>query len=66
MTEVVGVRFREVGKIYTFTPNGETYRRGDGWAHYGEVTDADRNTLKGAITALAEQLAQLRGTLGVD
>ena len=29
MTEVVGVRFREVGKIYTFTPNGETYRRGD-------------------------------------
>ena len=44
----------------------ETYRRGDGWAHYGEVTDADRNTLKGAITALAEQLAQLRGTLGVD
>ena len=44
----------------------EKYRRGDGWAHYGEVTDADRNTLKGAITALAEQLAQLRGTLGVD
>src|SRR5690606_13556108 len=25
----------------------ETYRRGEGWAHYGEVTDADRNTLKG-------------------
>lgn len=44
----------------------EKYRRGDGWAHYDEVTDADRNTLKGAITALAEQLAQLRGTLGVD
>lgn len=44
----------------------ETYRRGDGWAHYSEVTDADRNTLKGAITALAEELAQLRGTLGVD
>ena len=44
----------------------EKYRRGDGWAHYSEVTDADRNTLKGAITALAEQLAQLRGTLGVD
>ena len=44
----------------------ETYRRGEGWAHYSEVTDADRNTLKGAITALAEELAQLRGTLGVD
>lgn len=44
----------------------EGYRRGDGWAHYDEVSEADRNTLKGAITALAEQLAQLRGTLGVD
>lgn len=29
MTEVVGVRFREVGKIYTFAVNGETFRRGD-------------------------------------
>jgi len=29
MTEVVGVRFREVGKIYTFATNGETFRRGD-------------------------------------
>ena len=29
MTEVVGVRFREVGKIYTFAANGETFRRGD-------------------------------------
>lgn len=44
----------------------DKYRRGDGWAHYSEVTDGDRNTLKGAITALAEQLSQLRGTLGVD
>lgn len=44
----------------------EKYRRGDGWAHYSEVTDGDRNTLKGAITALAEHLSQLRGTLGVD
>jgi iron uptake system component EfeO len=44
----------------------EKYRRGEGWAHYSEVSDADRNTLKGAITALAEHLAQLRGALGVD
>lgn len=44
----------------------DKYRRGDGWAEYSEVTDADRNTLKGAISALAEHLAQLRGTLGVD
>ncbi|MFT3762654.1 MAG: iron uptake system protein EfeO [Pseudoxanthomonas sp.] len=44
----------------------DKYRRGDGWAHYDEVTDADRNALKGAISALAEHLAQLRGALGVD
>ena len=44
----------------------EKYRRGDEWANYVELSDADRSTLKGAITALAEQLAQLRGSLGVD
>lgn len=42
------------------------YERGDGWAHYDEVIESDRNTLKGAISALAEHLAQLRGALGVD
>ncbi|MFT4196487.1 MAG: iron uptake system protein EfeO [Pseudoxanthomonas sp.] len=44
----------------------DKYRRGDGWAPYSEVTDADRTTLRGAISALAEHLAQLRGALGVD
>ena len=29
MTTVVGVRFREIGKIYSFDPGEETYRRGD-------------------------------------
>lgn len=44
----------------------DKYKRGDGWANYSEVTDTDRNTLRGAISALAERLAQLRGALGVD
>jgi len=30
------------------------------------VTDADRNAMKGPITALAEDLSQLRGTLGLS
>ena len=29
MATVVGVRFREIGKIYTFTPGELTLRRGD-------------------------------------
>ena len=29
MTTIVGVRFREIGKIYSFDPGEETYRRGD-------------------------------------
>lgn len=29
MAEVIGVRFREVGKIYTFHPAGMSFRRGD-------------------------------------
>lgn len=29
MTTVVGVRFREIGKIYTFDPGEQSFRRGD-------------------------------------
>ncbi|MBN8903551.1 MAG: EfeM/EfeO family lipoprotein, partial [Rhodospirillales bacterium] len=42
------------------------YRVGDGYKSYDKLTDADRNAVKGAITALAEDLSRLRGTLGVD
>lgn len=42
------------------------YRQGDGWKDYSAVSTADRTALKGPITALAEDLAKLRGTLGVD
>jgi iron uptake system component EfeO len=33
---------------------------------YDKLSASDRNALKGAITALAEDLSQLRGTLGLD
>ena len=30
MTTIIGVRFQRAGKIYTFSPGGETFSRGDG------------------------------------
>ena len=38
----------------------------EGFETYDKLTDADRNALKGPITTLAEDLAQLRGILGLD
>ncbi|MFW3571907.1 iron uptake system protein EfeO [Kosakonia cowanii] len=42
------------------------YRTKTGFETYDKLTDADRNALKGPITTLAEDLAQLRGVLGLD
>ncbi len=42
------------------------YRTKDGFETYDKLTDADRNALKGPVTALAEDLSQLRGVLGLD
>jgi len=42
------------------------YRTKDGFESYDKLTDADRGALKGPITALAEDLALLRGVLGLD
>lgn len=43
------------------------YRTADGgFETYDKLTDADRNALKGPITTLAEDLSQLRGTLGLS
>lgn len=42
------------------------YRTKEGFESYDKLTDADRNALKGPITTLAEDLAMLRGTLGLD
>lgn len=42
------------------------YRTAEGFESYEKLTTADRNAMKGPITALAEDLALLRGTLGLD
>jgi iron uptake system component EfeO len=43
------------------------YRGTEGqFQNYDKLSSPDRNALKGAITALAEDLAQLRGTLALD
>ena len=42
------------------------YRTKDGFETYDKLTDSDRNALKGPVTTLAEDLAQLRGVLGLD
>ncbi|QUG76145.1 iron uptake system protein EfeO [Erwinia sp. E602] len=42
------------------------YRTKDGFESYEKLTDADRTALKGPVTSLAEDLALLRGTLGLD
>ena len=43
------------------------YRLPDGtFQTYDKLTEADRNRLQGPITALAEDLSKLRGTLGLD
>ena len=43
------------------------YRGQEGqFQNYDKLSASDRNALKGAITALAEDLSQLRGTLGLE
>lgn len=41
------------------------YRTADGFATYDKLTDSDRRKLQGPITVLAEDLAKLRGSLGI-
>ncbi len=42
------------------------YRTGNGFAAYEQLSAEDRQALQGPITALAEELAKLRGTLGLN
>ncbi len=40
--------------------------KGGGYETYDKLSEADRNALHGPITALAEDLSKLRGTLGLN
>ncbi len=56
----VDANFKKVNTILA------KYRTKTGFETYDKLTDADRNALKGPITTLAEDLAQLRGVIGLD
>jgi len=56
----VDANFKKVDAILS------KYRTKTGFESYEKLTSADRNALKGPITALAEDLSLLRGTLGLD
>jgi iron uptake system component EfeO len=43
-----------------------TYRRGDTFVSYDQVSEADRNRLKAALADLSEQLSQISGTMGLQ
>lgn len=44
----------------------DKYKTKQGYENYEKLSDADRNAMKGPITTLAEDLAKLRGVLGLD
>jgi iron uptake system component EfeO len=44
----------------------DTYRTPEGFKPYSDLTEADRNLLKGKIAALAEDLSQFPGLLGLQ
>ena len=44
----------------------DKYKAGQGFESYEALKDTDKTALKGPITALAEDLSKLRGTLGID
>lgn len=56
----VDANFKKVNTILA------KYRAKEGFETYDKLTDADRNALKGPVTALAEDLSLLRGVLGLD
>ncbi|CNC22028.1 ferrous iron transport periplasmic protein EfeO%2Ccontains peptidase-M75 domain and (frequently) cupredoxin-like domain [Yersinia frederiksenii] len=60
LLEKIDTNFKTVDSILA------KYRTKDGYESYEKLTDADRTAMKGPITALAEDLAQLRGVLGLD
>ncbi len=53
----------QFGKVDTILAK---YKTEDGFKGYDALSKTDRNALKGPITVLAEDLSQLRGTLGVE
>lgn len=53
-------------KDATMTLHQYKLKDGEGFELYGKVTEADKMQMKSQISLLSEQLATLRGTLGLD
>ncbi|WP_182085924.1 iron uptake system protein EfeO [Aureimonas sp. ME7] len=54
------------GSFQTVDTTLAKYRKGEGYAHYSELTDGDRKVLAANVNTLAEDLSTLRGKLGLD
>ena len=57
MTEIVGVRFKELGRVYSFDPSGEKYEKGT-----TVIVETARGIEYGALqqTQILKQFAQTR------
>lgn len=60
LLEKVDANFKAVNDILS------KYKTAGGFETYDKLSEADRKTLQAPINALAEDLAQLRGTLGLN
>ena len=63
MTTVIGVKFRETGKTYYFSPKEETFREGDGvicetarGVEYGKVSQANKEVEEKEIVAPLKEI----------
>jgi iron uptake system component EfeO len=60
LADTIAASFAEVGEAL------DPYRGDDSFVSYDEVTEADRNHLKTSTAQLAEALARLTGSLGLE
>lgn len=54
------------GNFQTVDETLARYRKGDGFATYDKLSEADRTVLAASVNTLAEDLSTLRGKLGLD
>ena len=59
LLEKTDANFKQVNEILA------KYRTKDGFETYDKLSEADRKALQAPVNALAEDLAQLRGILGL-
>ena len=60
MSEIVGIKFREAGKLYYFAPNGLTFEKGE-----GAIVETARGMEYGTVVIVNQQVAdeEIKGEL---